>query len=456
MNPQTRSRVLVSLAIMALAPTTSWAEVEKRPNVLLLLADDQRADTIHALGNAAIRTPNLDTLARSGMVFRNAYCMGGDVAAVCLPSRRMLLSGRSLFRLNEMKPESPTLPQMLSWAGYATYHHGKRGNTPHDLQKAFDVNRYLADDEAERTSGQPGREIADAASAYLKERPRDKPFFMYLAFGNPHDPRVASPATRATYQDDAIPLPANFLPVHPFNNGELTIRDEALVPWPRTPEIIRKELADYYAVITDLDAQIGRILDALRESGQYEDTLIIFTADQGLAMGSHGLMGKQNLYEDSMKVPLIVAGPGVSRGGSWACVYLMDLFPTICEFVRAVVPSGLEGGSFAQILWGSPAGRRSSTSSILLGYRDVQRSVRKGDWKLIRYPKIHKTQLFDLKNDPDEIHDLADDPAQARRIADLMGELQRLQKRYGDSLPLTAEARESAEVDPAIFRAKGR
>src|SRR6185295_12363812 len=125
------------------------------------------------------------------------------------------------------------------------------------------------------------------------------------------------------------PLPPDFLPQHPFDNGEMTVRDEKLAPWPRTPENIRSQLADYYALITFMDLQIGRILAALDKSGAAQDTIVVFSSDQGLALGSHGLMGKQNLYESGMKVPLIFAGPGIPKGQADALVYLHDIYPTV-------------------------------------------------------------------------------------------------------------------------------
>ena len=216
------------------------AEKARRPNVLFLFTDDQRADTIHALGNSLIRTPNIDRLAHSGFTMGNAYCMGGNVPAVCLPSRTMLISGRSLFHLKGATAEAPNLPRSFNDAGYLTYHHGKRGNTPHAILTNYQINKYLKNDQEERTSGFPGKEIADDAVAFLKERPKDQPFFMYLAFANPHDPRVVTRMYRDRYDEPSMPLPANYLPIHPFNNGELLIRDEQLAPWPRTPEVVRE------------------------------------------------------------------------------------------------------------------------------------------------------------------------------------------------------------------------
>src|SRR5262245_35974668 len=187
----------------------AWAEdaPKKRPNVLFLFTDDQRADTIRALGNPTVQTPNLDRLAESGFVFRNAYCMGSTVAAVCLPSRTMLLSGRSLFHLPAVKIGSANFPKSLNKAGYLTYHHGKKGNTPQHIQQDYQHNKYLVNDQKERMSGFPGKEIADDAIRFLRERDKDKPFFMYLAFANPHDPRVINPDDRSKYDEAKMPLP---------------------------------------------------------------------------------------------------------------------------------------------------------------------------------------------------------------------------------------------------------
>lgn len=183
------------LCVVGTARSDDRPSARRRPNILFLITDDQRADTIHALGNAVIQTPTLDRLARSGLVFRNCYCMGSDMSAVCFPSRSMLLSGLSLFHLKHAKGGynvryEINLPKTLRGAGYETYHHGKRDNGPRGIYKDFEHEKYLVNDGAERLSGRPGKEIADAAVAFLRHRDKGRPFFAYLAFGNPHDPRV--------------------------------------------------------------------------------------------------------------------------------------------------------------------------------------------------------------------------------------------------------------------------
>jgi arylsulfatase A-like enzyme len=419
-----------------------------RPNVLFLFTDDQRADTIHSLGNPLIQTPNLDRLAGRGFVFQNAYCMGGNQPAVCLPSRTMLMSGRSLFHLKQATAETANLARAFNAAGYITYHHGKRGNTPQAIQKNFQINKYLANDQAERSSGYPGKEITDAAVAFLNERPRDRPFFMYLAFANPHDPRVVNREYRDRYREAAMPLPANYRPFHPFNNGELLVRDEQLAPWPRTPEVVRSHLTDYYGVITYLDMQIGRILQVLKDQGIEGETIVVFSSDHGLAIGSHGLFGKQNIYEDGMKVPLIFAGPGVARGRSDAFAYLFDTFPTLLDLAGLPQAEGLDARSLAPVIRGDSQGVRNA---VFLAYRGFQRSIRVGDWKLIRYPEINRSQLFNLAADPAETHDLAADADSQSKVQELMARLEAEQKSLGDSLALTSAQPKDAAVDATFF-----
>jgi arylsulfatase A-like enzyme len=449
----TMNRIL-SLCLFAVLAGTALAA--DKPNVLFLFADDMRADSIGALGNPVVQTPNLDALVKRGFTLRNAYCFGGNSPAVCTPSRNMLLSGNAFFRWRDFQPptgakgsiapgDGPNFPLSLQAAGYETYHHGKKGNTAPLIQAKFQHNKYLQNDQQERQSGQPGQEIANDAIQFLKGRDASKPFFMYLAFGNPHDPRVAAKEFMDRYDRAKIPLPKNYLPVHPFDNGEMAIRDERLSPWPRTEEEIRKTLHEYYATITALDHHIGRILKALDELKLTGNTIILFSADQGIAVGSHGLLGKQNLYDAGMKSPLFFAGRDIRRGGSDALVHLFDIYPTVCDLVGAEVPKGIDGVSFKPVLQGKS---KVARTDLLLAYRDVQRAWRDDRWKLIRYPQVDVTQLFDLKNDPQEIQNLADDPAHAARVTEMIGRLKQAQLRFADDLPLSVATPKSPKWTP--------
>jgi arylsulfatase A-like enzyme len=439
---------LVWLAALGLAVPSTFGAVAPRPNILHIHTDDHRADGLGALGNPVLQTPHLDAVARRGMVFTHCYTQGSMIGAVCLPSRTMLLTGRSWLRIPAgkatAKGELPMpLPRALGAAGYETFHAGKSGNEYRPGIEAFDHNLVFDDRTVElrRTSSE---RHADAAIKFLRERSQTRPFYIYLAPPVPHDPRVAPDAFLRMYDPHQIPLPAAFLPVHPWDNGEMTVRDEHLAPWPRTPEDTQRQLAEYYACVSCLDHHAGRIFAAIEELGQLKNTIIVFTGDNGLSLGEHGLFGKQNLYEfGGMHVPLVVAGPGVPQGRSDALVYLMDLFPTFCDWAGATVPPGVEGRSLAPVV----AGRATKVRDVLYtGYRNCQRAVRDDRWKLIRYPLVDRTQLFDLQSDPHELHNLAAQPEHAAKVAELMALLVQEQKRYGDTAPLQV-----ADPQPAVW-----
>lgn len=461
------ARFIGALLLGLLVPTIGAAqEKPRRPNVVFFFSDDQRADTIAALGNKHIKTPHIDKLVARGTAFRRAYCMGAMQGAVCVPSRAMLLTGRSLFKTNDAIKGMTTWPEMFARMGYRTFITGKWHNQPASLLAAFLEGKNVffggmgdphqlpvADITLKRTltekklSGKHSVELfADSAIEFIKQQKKgDKPFVAYVSFNGPHDPRVAPKEYHAIYDQNKPPVPPNFLPQHPFNNGEMTVRDEKLAPWPRTPEVVRQHLADYYAYITFMDAQIGRVLQALREAGLEDDTIIVFASDSGLAVGSHGLFGKQNLYDHSMRAPLIFAGPGIPMGQqSDALVYLFDVFPTLGDLAQVKGPMGSEGQSLVPVMKGTAKGVRDS---VFLAYRQLQRAVRDDRWKIIVYPQINKTQLFDLESDPHETKDLASDKDHAKTIQRLTGLLKNWQEKLGDKQPLTSENPLPAEFD---------
>lgn len=418
------------LSLLALLCLASPAVAAEKPNVLFVLADDQRFDTIAALGNREIRTPNLDKLVARGFTFTNAYCQGSMVPAVCTPSRTMILTGRSLFRIPNPQAKTydgPTLPTTFGAAGYATLHVGKPGNSFRLAHGQFGKNVEIAHQNAPTA-----RAAADAVIGFVKGHDGKKPFLVYLAPSVPHDPRTAPPEFHKLYDPAKLTLSKNFMKEHPFDNGELAVRDEKLAAVPRTEDEMRKHLADYYACVTALDHELGRVLDAVKAAGHADNTLVVFTSDQGLAVGGrHGLMGKQNLYEH-FKSPLVLAGPGVPNGKSDALVYLFDLFPTLCDLTGVAVPKGLEGESLAPVVGGKKPAVRTH---LFAAYKDVQRMVRDSSGKLMWYPKIDKAQLFDLSRDPDELTDRSGDAAYAKQYADLRAAMAAEQKKWGDTAP---------------------
>lgn len=435
------------------------------PNILLLLADDQRPDTVGAHGNPFIQTPNLDRLVAHGFSFRRAYCMGSNSGAVCVPSRAMLNTGRSYFRIPSNMEGETTLGQLLGQRGFSTFATGKwhngadswlksfmsgknimlGGMSDHTRVPVFDLgsNGELTDKrEAIRFSSTL---FADAAIEFLRNYREDRPFLAYVAFTAPHDPRSPPARFRRIYYRRPPPLPPNFAPQHPFDNGALKLRDENLGPWPRTEAVVQDQLSEYYGLITQLDRQVGRILRELESSPHAKNTIVVYTADHGLAVGSHGLLGKQNLYEHSMGAPLILAGPGIPEGEeSDTFCYLMDIFPTLCSLAGVEPPEGIDGLDLSPVWRGELPSVRET---LFTSYRDLMRAVRDRRWKLIRYPQIDHLQLFDLEADPHETRNLASDPGQAARVAQLTNLMRDWQQQVGDTQALSVPNPGPKEID---------
>jgi arylsulfatase A-like enzyme len=433
------------------------------PNILFFFTDDQRFSTINALGYDFIHTPNLDKLVKRGTTFTHAHIPGGTVGAVCMPSRAMLHTGRTLFRLAEAGKYIPKdhvmMGEWLQAHGYRTFGTGKWHNGSDSYARSFTDgaeiffggmndhwnvpacdfsptgeypeptpvvrNPYgsnqVSYQQADHTHyGKHSTELfAEAAIDFLQAYDGDDPFFMYVSFMAPHDPRTMPKKYLDMYDPDEIELPPNFCPIHPFNNGALRIRDEMLAGFPREPEEIRRHIAEYYAMISHLDAEIGKVLTVLEETGQAEDTIILLAGDNGLAVGQHGLMGKQNNYDHSVRVPLIMAGPGIPEDiRTDAFVYLLDIFATLGELLELPVPETVEGKSLV------PAMEDPGTEireTLYFVYSDKMRAVRNKRYKLIEYVvgDERHTQLFDLQKDPWETNDLSNQPEHLTTIEEL-------------------------------------
>jgi len=448
---------LVAIVSLVAAPT---------PNIVFIFADDQRADTIASLGNPVIKTPNLDRLVKRGVAFNRAYMQGGNQGATCVPSRAMLLSGRSLAQIDEKLMKHETWPHAFGSAGYATFATGKWHNGPPSISKSFQQAKALfvggmANPLKAPTSDMlptgkltPAKvspkhlceEATDETLAFLKSQDGQKPFFSYLAFDGPHDPHIVPEGFPIQYDIGSIPLPPNFLPQHPFDNGEMVVRDEQLLKWPRPEVDVKTMLAEYYRYVSFLDVQVGRVLDAVDASPFAANTIIVYAADSGVARGSHGLIGKQNLYEHSMRVPLIIAGPGIAADKrSEAMCYLFDVMPTLGKLCGVTAPRDSQGSEFSVVLK-DPS--KSARPFLMFGYKTIQKALNDGRWKLIRYPHVDRTQLFDLQSDLFETKDLSGDPAQAERIKAMLAKLGAEMKADGDNDPLTA-----AKIVPAEWKA---
>lgn len=450
------------LTLPSMMPTSK----AQPPNVLILFTDDQQADTIAALGNHRIHTPNLDRLVHRGLTMERAYMQGAMNAATCIPSRAMLLSGRSLFSLDEQLLDDITWPEAFARSGYTTFITGKWHNGTRSLERAFQTGKGIFSGgmtnplQAKLSSMRDGRlappelapqhacaVFADEAIHFIQSH-SSGPFFCYVAFDGPHDPHVVPDAFPLHYQPESIELPPNFLPQHPFDNGEMVIRDEKLLDWPRPPAELRSMIADYYRYISYLDAQIGRILDTLESSPHADQTIVVFASDSGVARGQHGLIGKQNLYEHSIRVPLILAGPNIPSGAKSASLcYLYDLLPTLGARCQVPGPRSSQGVDFQPTLADPSTPIRNE---LFFGYRSTQRAWCDSRWKLIRYPQLGRSQLFDLHADPFEQFDLAANPDQSRRLHELETRLANQMRQSGDATPWTANPIQPQEWSPPV------
>lgn len=440
----------------------------KKPNVLFIVTDDQRFDTIHALGNSEIITPNLDRLASRGTSFVRAHIAGGTCGAVCMPSRAMILSGRNPFHLEELGGNIPaehkTLAETFKNNGYETIGLGKWHNGCPSYARSFTQGakiffggmwdhwnvptcRYDETGEYDNVINfvvdffndnrpmkqhcdefDPGKHsstlLTDAAIDLLgKNAGKDKTFFMYLAYLAPHDPRTMPDKFREMYDEEKINLPPNFQQLIDTNYPLMVHRDEGLAAYPRDEKEIKRHIAEYFAMITHLDYEIGRLLDALKQSGEEENTIIVFTGDNGLAVGQHGWLGKEDIYEHGVRIPLIMAGPGIAENKrNDAYVYLYDIFPTLCEKVGLDVPSSVDGKSFAELLDGNHG--ESFRDELYLIFDKFVRGVKDEHYKLIEYRNGDEEQdkwtfLYDIKNDPWETKNLADEEDYKGKVAEM-------------------------------------
>lgn len=445
----------------------------KQPNILFIFADDHSYEAIGAMKMLDIDTPHLDRLMDEGTTFTHAYNMGSWTGAVCIASRTMLNTGRTVWRaprgrraFSEQIKAGTTWSQILKASGYRTYMTGK-WHLPASVDAVFDVvadvrpgmpadvpegyNRPFDEDDY-LTGWKPWEQeyggfwaggthwseiVADHAEKFLAEAARDtKPFFMYLSFNAPHDPRQAPREYVEKYPLERVEIPTNFLSKYPYQD-EIgcgpDLRDERLAPFPRNEYAVKVNRQEYYAIISHMDAQIGRILSALEASGKADNTYIFFTADHGLSVGHHGLIGKQNMYEHSLRVPFIVVGPGVDKGVTRSSsIYLQDVMPTSLELAGAKIPEAVEFKSLLSLLKDE---NEAHYDRIYGCYKaDLQRAIIHGDYKLIVYPTIEVRRLYNLKNDPEERFDLAGKPEYAGIVRRLLIEFKELQKELDDPL----------------------
>ena len=434
-----------------------------RPNIILITTDQQRWDALGCAGNSRIRTPNLDRLAREGVTFAQAT----SSCPVCVPARVSILSGQMPGKFNllenyvsESVPEK-TVPSCLNAAGYHTQAIGKMHFMPAPRTYGFqdmilseemrwvrspslhpdgkpcldDYDRYLHErglwgwekpteigyNEIKPTLNPLPLEhhvttwCGDRSVEYLK-REHDRPFFLWTSFVKPHCPYDAPQGCEDWYSPADVPAQRR-------RKGELDGKNPNLKAYRRNREwhlysegAERMSLANYYANVTLIDRQIGRILDTLKDKELLDNTFILFTSDHGDMMGDHWLWFKNFGYEASMRIPMILSWPGHVPAGitSHALGSLIDVLPTVFAAAGCDIPRGLPGHDLLSVLSAAARDREFACAEIR-GPDGNMQFLRTRRWKYIHYECGDFEELYDLMNDPHEFDNLAKDPAHRQR-----------------------------------------
>lgn len=484
----------LALGIPLLASLGSFGqEVSKsaKPNILFILADDQTFETLGALNNPEIQTPNLDKLIKQGTCFTQAYIQGSWQPAVCAASRASLITGSYVWKAAQYTEKANTFdknapknmpkykvkrttpagywPTYMKAAGYETYMAGKwhiekkpetlfdhlgtvRGGMPLQSEECYDrkfiektPDTWKPYDKSFGGHWQGGKHwsevLCDETLGFLDQSKNSKnPFFMYIAFSAPHDPRQSPKEYVDMYPLDKISIPASYMPSYPYCEeigAGKSLRDERLAPFPRSEYAVKVTRQEYYAIVTHLDYQVGRIIAALKATGQDKNTYIIFAADNGLAVGDHGFMGKQNMYDRSMRIPLIMVGPHVKQNNKVdEFVYLQDIMPTAIDISKAQKPATVDFNSLLPLATGQAT--KSAYKAIYGTYMGTQRMIRTKQYKMMIYPKANLVRLYNMEIDPFEMHDLAGDPKYRPVMDELFTNFKKLQTEVEDPLDVNS------------------
>lgn len=436
------TKFLAAAVVLLAAPAVRAAD---RPNVVFLLADDWRWDTLGCAGNPVVKTPHLDALAADGVRFTRCRV----TTSICCVSRASLLTGQHMARHGidrfglPLPPEAwaKTYPAVLKADGYFTGFVGKFGvgKPPadgFDFQRVYEGVHWLPDGKADKLH--VTEKNARDALAFLAARPKDKPFCLSVSFFAPHaedkaaEQYLPQPWSAKLYEGMMIPVPktateAHRLALPPFLGDD---QNEGRVRWKKrfdTPAKFQTYMTNYYRLCTEVDAAVGRVVAELKARGVYENTLIVFTGDNGYFHAERGLADKWYPYEEALRVPLVVRDPRLAKDRrgttSDALVLNIDIAPTLLAAAGAAVPAGMQGADVSPLYRAAtpPAWRTEFyyQHPVILGKDRIPRSeaVVRRDWKYTYWPDYKFEELFDLTADPREETNRATDPARAATLA---------------------------------------
>jgi arylsulfatase A-like enzyme len=471
---------VASLPLNSLAASMKFlqggAPLRNAPNFLFILTDDQQQQAMSAYGNKILKTPNMDRIASEGIRFNEAFVTN----ALCAPSRASIMTGLyshahgvitngdgpTIRNQPGLKDEQITFAHLLRQAGYHTALVGKwhirSWPTGFDQwiilpgQGEYKDPEMIANGIPVKFRGHVEDVVGDQALTFLQQRPKNKPFCLLFQFKAPH--RTWLPASRfeKVFDDVEIPLPRTFedkLEGRPeaVRKAEMAIADMPDFRERGVPESLPREerkrrnlqllVKNYYRVLLGVDENVGRVLDFLDKNGLAENTVVVYSSDNGFFLGEHGLFDKRLMYEPSIRVPMAVRWPSrikPNRVDSNHMVLNIDVAPTLLESAGVPVPSWMHGRSWLPLLEGRETSWRDAFLYEYYEYPAVHcvrknRGIRTDRWKLIHFwEQPEEWELYDLQTDPDEITNLAGRPEHAERIKQLRLRLEQLRREVGD------------------------
>jgi arylsulfatase A-like enzyme len=461
-------KLAVALAALLCLAAPSAAADDKRPNILYIMADDHAAHAISAYGSKVNKTPNIDRLAKDGMRFTECFVTN----SICTPSRAAILTGQyshinGVPVFNPIDPKRPTLAKYLQQAGYHTGMIGKwhLGSNPVGFdywnilpgQGVYNDPVFITADGRKKHNGYVTDVITDFSLDFLKDRPKDKPFFLMCHHKAPHRPWVPDPKYAKKWEKVQVPEPETFNDDYKTRSDaarEATMRidrdlnktDLKMDP----PEGLNAEqlkkwkyqryMRDYLACVDSIDDSVGRLLDYLDKNGLADNTIVIYTSDQGFFLGDHDWFDKRFMYEESLTMPFLVRWPAKVKAGSVndGMILNVDFAPTLLDAAGEKVPADMQGRSFLPLMRGEkPKDWRTSMYYRYYHYPQDHKvqphyGVRTEQYKLIYFNKIDQWELYDLKKDPHELKNLYADPAFTDTVKKLKEEMYRLKKELKD------------------------
>ena len=474
---------LIACLVLFFASLAQAQQPKKRPNVIVIITDDQRWDAMSIAGHKHLKTPNIDRLGKQGVYFKNAFC----TTSLCSPSRASILSGVYAHRhkvvnnFTEYPADLVSFPRLLQMIGYITayigkWHMGEDNDNPrpgfnhwisHKGQGKYYDTEFNINGKRQTKKGYYTHVVTDMAIDWIKEQ-KNKPFLLMLGHKAPHSFYVPEKKYEHLFDNVKIDYPTSAFQLegkpdwikqrqttwHGIYGPLFDFRKKFPDTRPEAVKDFAQMVRSYWATIKSVDDSVGRLLQALEEGGILDDTIIIFVSDNGLLEGEHGMVDKRTMHEPSIRVPMVVRYPGLTPPNQPKVVDKMvlhvDMAPSILDLCGAPAMKNIHGQSWKKLVQGDAAGWRKAwfyeyDYEKQFPYTPNIRGVRTEEWAYMHYPHgdgkpdRHKAELYHLKSDPDQLRNLIDDPKHTATLTELRQELVRQMRALGlteDRMPI--------------------